>query len=283
MTIPDRGSSQDKGFTLEPVQKRVRAMFEGRTIADTLHAQLLLEAGRWPTTYYVPREDVWPGVLQPSEHRSRCPTRGVASYWSLVTGSRQARDAVWCYEDPPGQLSQLKQLFGFDWDAVDHWFEEDEEIFGHPRDPYHRVDVRPSTREVRVVFAGETICVSRRPMFLFETGLPARYYVPPQDVRMDLLRPSKQTSICPYKGSAVYGRYRSATARRKMPSGAIRIRFLKIQGSRACSAFIQRRLIGSTWKASQRPIRALYDAQIVARVHTQPTPTHGTGDWSSRS
>ena len=92
----------------------------------------------------------------------------------------------------------------FYWDRVDHWFEEDEEIFVHPRDPYKRVDTTPSSREVRVVLGGETVANSTRAMFLFETGLPTRYYLPREDVRMDLLEPSETETACPYKGTSIF-------------------------------------------------------------------------------
>lgn len=87
---------------------------------------------------------------------------------------------------------------------VDHWFEEDEEVFGHARDPHHRIDVRPSSRHIRVLFVGETIAQTGRSLFLFKTGLPTRYYIPPGDVRMEFLTASQRISICPYKGQASY-------------------------------------------------------------------------------
>jgi uncharacterized protein (DUF427 family) len=123
---------------------------------------------------------------------------------TLTVGNRSVENAVWSYEQPVPQAERIKRSLAFYWDKVDHWFEEDEEIFGHPRDPHHRVDVRPSSREVRVLFAGETIAQTCRALFLFETGLPTRYYIPPSDLRMDLLTPSRTTSICPYKGTASY-------------------------------------------------------------------------------
>ena len=87
---------------------------------------------------------------------------------------------------------------------MDQWFEEDEEIFVHPRDPHTRVDALRSSRHVRVVMAGETVAETTRPVLLFETGLPTRYYIPPEDVRLDLLEPSGAGTRCPYKGVASY-------------------------------------------------------------------------------
>lgn len=188
---------------LEPCAKRIRVMVAGKTVADSLCTILVLERGHWPV-YYFPREDVRMVFLAPTEHHTRCPQKGEASYWSLKVADRVAENAVWSYEAPTQQASRIKGFLAFTFDKVDHWFEEDEEIFGHPRDPYHRIDVRPSSRVVRAILAGETIAMTRRGLFLFETGLPTRYYIPPQDIRMDLLTPSSTISICPYKGQASY-------------------------------------------------------------------------------
>ena len=87
---------------------------------------------------------------------------------------------------------------------MDAWYEEDDEVYVHPRDPYHRVDVLHSSRHVRVEMLGETVAETRRPSLLFETGLPTRYYIPRRDVRLELLVPSSTTTQCPYKGVASY-------------------------------------------------------------------------------
>jgi uncharacterized protein (DUF427 family) len=87
---------------------------------------------------------------------------------------------------------------------MDSWFEEDEEVFVHPRDPYSRVDVVSSSRHVRVEIEGQVIAETRRPLLLFETGLPTRHYIPKQDVRMDLLEATDSHTRCPYKGIASY-------------------------------------------------------------------------------
>ncbi|WP_280507003.1 DUF427 domain-containing protein, partial [Nocardia flavorosea] len=103
----------------------------------------------------------------------------------------------------PGS-SQLSELVRLEWNAMDEWFEEDEPIYVHPRDPYSRVDILASSRHVRVEIDGVTVADSRTPRILFETGLPARYYLPLTDIRMDLLRPSDTHTSCPYKGNADY-------------------------------------------------------------------------------
>ena len=101
-------------------------------------------------------------------------------------------------------MEALEGHIGFEWDRLDHWFEEDDEVFVHPRSPYHRVDVLNSSRHVRVELGGVTVAETHRPRLLFETGLPTRYYMPKVDVRMDLLTPTDLRTRCPYKGEAVY-------------------------------------------------------------------------------
>jgi uncharacterized protein (DUF427 family) len=193
----------DHRIAFEPSPKHVRVVANGKTVADSLCAGLLLETGHQPV-YYFPRDDVRTDLLEPTSHRTQCPFKGNASDWTLRAGNRLVENAVWTYEEPNAIAAPIKGLLAFDWHKTDHWFEEDEEIFAHPRDPHHRVDVRPSTRVVRVVFAGETIAQTGRGLFLFETGLPTRYYIPPADVRMDFLTPTLKTTTCPYKGEASY-------------------------------------------------------------------------------
>ncbi len=190
-------------ITVEASPKRVRVMFNGKTVADSLGAALMREKGPVPV-YYFPRSDVRTDLLERSDHRTHCPHRGEATFWNLRWGRRYADNAVWSYDDPPPELSAIKGWLAFEWTKVDHWFEEDEEVFGHARDPYHRIDVRPSSREVRVRFADEFIAHTRRGLFLFETGLPTRFYIPPGDIRMEFLTASRRSSICPYKGQASY-------------------------------------------------------------------------------
>ena len=91
-----------------------------------------------------------------------------------------------------------------DWGSADRWLEEDEEIVGHPRDPFHRIDVRQSSRHVAVALGDQVVAESRRPTLLFETHLPVRYYLPREDVRVDLLSESDSRTTCAYKGHASY-------------------------------------------------------------------------------
>lgn len=190
-------------IALEPCAKRVRTVFNGVTLADSTAMMLLHEAGHLPV-YYFPWVDVRRQYLQRTAHSSRCPYKGQASYWSVQVGDRCAQNALWAYEDPITAAAALRSYAAFYWDRMDAWYEEDEEVFVHARDPYKRIDVVRSARPVRVVLAGETVADTRRALFLFETGLPVRYYIPPQDVRRDCLEPSATRTACPYKGTAGY-------------------------------------------------------------------------------
>jgi uncharacterized protein (DUF427 family) len=163
-----------------------------------------LREERYLPVYYFPIEDVRTELLEVSDRHTKCPYKGKASYWSVRVGGRVAENAVWSYGEPIPGREELKRYMAFYWDRMDAWFEEDEEVFVHPRDPYHRVDALRSSRHVRIVVAGETVAETERPVLLFETGLPTRYYLPKLDVRLDLLQPTDTTTRCPYKGKASY-------------------------------------------------------------------------------
>lgn len=188
---------------VEQSPRRVRVVFSGETIADSKRALLLREAKCLPV-YYFPREDVRADLMQPTERRTHCPYKGDAAYWTLRSGSKSAENAVWSYADPPSPCAAIKDHYSFEWNAMDGWFEEEEEIFVHPRDPYKRVDAIRSARRVRVTVEGETIADTRRSTLVFETNHPVRYYIPLEDIRRELLIPSDTVSRCPYKGIASY-------------------------------------------------------------------------------
>jgi uncharacterized protein (DUF427 family) len=143
-------------------------------------------------------------LMAPTDHHTFCPYKGIASYWTIRVGDRTCENAVWGYPEPFEEVAAIREFVAFYWDRVEHWYEEDEEIFVHPRDPYKRVDAIASSRHVQVILGGEIVADTRRARFLFETRLPTRYYIPPEDVRMDLLVPSDKATACPYKGRARY-------------------------------------------------------------------------------
>ncbi len=187
----------------EDSPRRVRVQFAGETVADSRRVKLLHERGHLPV-YYFPEEDVNWGLLEETNHTTHCPFKGDASYWSVKVEDRIAENAMWAYPQPIDSSPPLSGYFAFYWEKIDAWFEEDEQVFVHPRDPYHRIDVLQSSRHVKVAVNREVVAETARPKILFETGLPPRYYIPQEDVRTELLTPSDTKTQCPYKGEASY-------------------------------------------------------------------------------
>lgn len=186
---------------IEDGGKRVRVFLGGECVADTLSPRLVWEKPYYPV-YYFPESDVRMELLTASGDEKRSPSRGTATLYNVRAGAKEARDAAYGYRE--AQIDELVGYVAFIWDAMDAWFEEDEEVFVHARDPYTRVDALPSSRHIEVRINGVTVADSTRPTLLFETGLPTRYYLPLTDVRMDLLRSSDTATFCPYKGQASY-------------------------------------------------------------------------------
>ncbi len=199
----DQIAATNQALRFEPSPRWVRVMFNGQVIADSKTMKLLHEPGELPV-YYFPQVDVRMEYLVRTEHHTHNPHIGDATYWIVRVGERFGEKAAWTFPKPLPEAGELKDFMAFDWDQMDAWFEEDEEVYVHARDPYKRVDSLRSSRHVKVVIAGETVADSHRPLLLFETGLPTRYYIPKVDVRMDLLVPSDMQTRCPYKGVAEY-------------------------------------------------------------------------------
>lgn len=183
--------------------RRVRAELGGETVLDTTRGRLLHESQMLPVLY-VPDDDVATDLLEPTETRTTCPFKGEASYWSITVGGQVAEDAVWGYLEPLADAPWLAGHRAFYWDELDAWYDEDERVFGHLRDPFHRVDVRPTSRRATVSTGGVDIAESMRAMILSETGLPNRVYLPLDDVLEGALELSETHTHCPYKGDASY-------------------------------------------------------------------------------
>jgi uncharacterized protein (DUF427 family) len=200
MSTPKLENARTRGSVrIERAAKRVRAYLGGEAVVDTTRPVLVWEVPYYPT-YYLPLDDVRTELLVPNGIAAHSPSRGEGRTFSVRAGGREAAGAALRYEDSP--IEELRDLIRLDWDSMDAWFEEDEEVFTHPRDPYTRVDILPSSRHVRVEVQGVTVAESASPRLLFETGLPVRYYLPKTHVRMELLAPSDSVSHCPYKGQA---------------------------------------------------------------------------------
>ncbi len=166
MVLPTTpGTSQSPRIEDNP--KWIRGLKGGRTVVDSRATKLVWEVP-WYPAWYIPTADVRDPALE-------------------VTTRPDLPDHV-----------------RVDWQAVDRWFEEDIEVFVHPRSPYTRVDTLASSRHVIVRVGGVDVADTRKPTVLYETGLPPRWYIPAVDVRLDLLTPTDTTSGCPYKGFADY-------------------------------------------------------------------------------
>jgi uncharacterized protein (DUF427 family) len=206
----------------EPIDKRIRALLGDRTVIDSSRAMIVWEPKRVVPQYAVPVEDIdaelsaespasaveppmeidapqlaGRPVFDPSIPFSVHTTEGEPLTIQSAGGEREA--AAFRPFD-----SDLAGYVLLDFDAFDAWLEEDEQNVAHPRDPFHRIDIVHSSREVRVESDGEVLGKSSDPYFLFEPPLPVRYYLPPEDVRTDLFRPSDTKTFCAYKGRASY-------------------------------------------------------------------------------
>ena len=182
--------------------KRIRALFNGQAVADSTNAHLLREGG--PPVYYFPEADVRMDLLADSTFTKDSPIRGNASYFSLTVDGRTSEDAAYTYREPIETAEFLRGYVVLDWSKMDAWFEEDEEVFVHARDPYKRIDCLRTSRVVEITLNGETIAKTDNSIMLVETGMPVRYYIPASDIYRELLVPSELVTRCPYKGEAHY-------------------------------------------------------------------------------
>lgn len=202
MTTTAAKTSEARGrVRVEHGAKRVRAYLGGELVADTTRPLLVWEKPYYPT-YYFPSSDVRTDLLEADGGVAHSPSRGDGRTFTVRAGGKESSRAALRYDDSP--FEELRDAIRLEWNAMDAWFEEDEQVFTHPRDPYSRVDILPSSRHVRVEVDGVTIAESAKPTLLFETGLPVRYYLPKTHVRMDLLTPTDTVTHCPYKGQSEY-------------------------------------------------------------------------------
>jgi uncharacterized protein (DUF427 family) len=190
----------DTHVRVEQGAKRIRAYLGTELVVDTIRPLLVWEHRYYPA-YYFPEADVRMDLLTP-DGTTHSPSRGDGTTFTIRAGGKEAPRAALRYDDP--RVEALRGTIRLDWNSLDAWFEEDEEVFTHPRDPYTRVDILPSSRHVRVEVDGVTVAESTKPTLLFETGLPPRYYLPRTHVRMELLQPTDTKTHCPYKGQAEY-------------------------------------------------------------------------------
>lgn len=206
-------AAHDK-LRFEPTAKRIRGIADGQTVVDSTRACLVWEPRRVLPEYAVPVADIsglqrshasvetavpkGEGPLYPNTPFTAHTTPGEVVDLTVGSGGSLEQVGLQLTESP------LEGYVVLDFSALDSWLEEDEPVSGHPRDPFHRVDVRASTRSVEVRLNGMELANSAGPRVAFETNMAARFYLPRDDVRTDLLTRSDTRSLCPYKGEASY-------------------------------------------------------------------------------
>ncbi|WP_433893775.1 DUF427 domain-containing protein [Streptomyces sp. CA-111067] len=204
LKVERRHQVPDDTLTWEPRERRVRAARGETVVVDSLRAVLVWEPGRPVPLYAFPREDVRTDLLRPAADPDTGAHSGSETFYDLVLDGETIANAAWTFP-----VDELSDYVSFEWSwrpggGLDHWYEEDEEIFIHPRDPYSRVDALASSRHVQVEIDGVLVADTHSPVLLFETRLPVRYYIPREDVRLDLFTPTDHHTGCPYKGTAEY-------------------------------------------------------------------------------
>lgn len=187
----------------EPIDKWVRGRLGGRLVVESREPELVWQ-GNFPPVYAFRLDEVDEGVLVPSTAPSRdgfsffAPQAPVSQWYDVVAGEHVLPHAAWTLDD-----ARLAHRVVLTWEpGLLEWTEEDEVVTAHPRDPHKRVEALSSSRQVEVGIAGVVVARSTRPVLLLETHLPTRYYLPREDVRLDLLEVTDNTSVCPYKGRA---------------------------------------------------------------------------------
>ncbi|WFE65068.1 DUF427 domain-containing protein [Micromonospora sp. WMMD714] len=191
-------------LTYHHSERRVRGSIGDVVVVDSRRPMLVWEPGL-PVPFWVfPLADLVGATLRPAAQPPDPGTRAGSSFHDLAVGGLTLHNAAWTY---PGDLfSETVCLAWREWfgQGIERWYEEDEEVFVHPRDPFSRVDAVSSSRHVVVRHRDVVLADTRRPVLLFETGLPTRYYIPADDLARELLIPSDHHTRCPYKGTASY-------------------------------------------------------------------------------
>ncbi|MBY8855104.1 DUF427 domain-containing protein [Nocardia sp. CA2R105] len=187
----------------EPLRRRMRVRFGDEWIAESDDVVLLHEPGHYPVAYF-PLDGVEDGVLRHTDRRTQHHDLGATAWFTVMAGDRSAERAAWQHIELPDHASELRDHVGFAWRAMDAFYEEDERIVGHAADPYHRNDIRATSRHLVIRDGQRTIAETHQPVVLYESGFAPRWYVPREDVDGTELTPVDGQTFCPYKGLASY-------------------------------------------------------------------------------
>ena len=189
---------------LEPLRRRMSVELGGSIIARSENAVILFEPGRYPVAYF-PIGDIDENVLQPSDHTTMHPDLGETKWFNVVGGDGETtRRGAWEHVNPPTPAAALRDTIAFAWRTMDAFYEEDERILGHAADPYHRIDIRRTSRHLVVVDGGRVVADTHAPLVLYESGFAPRWYVPRSDIDAEALHGVEGQTFCPYKGLASY-------------------------------------------------------------------------------
>jgi uncharacterized protein (DUF427 family) len=193
----------DRLLFVEPLRRRMRARQCDQWIADSENVLLLHEPGRYPVAYF-PVDDIHEGVLVREDRVTRHGELGDMQWYTLQVAGRETPHAAWQHTALPDYADDLSGRIAFGWRAVDAFYEEDERIVGHAADPYHRIDIRATSRHLVVRNGDQVIADTRRPVVLYESGFAPRWYVDRVDINHEALEPVDGQTFCPYKGLADY-------------------------------------------------------------------------------
>ena len=187
----------------EPLRRRMRAELGGRTVVQSDGAVILFEPGRYPVAYF-PIADFADGALRPVEHRSAHPYLGDTAWFEVLSGDSRAARGAWEHVALPRHAAILEGKVALAWRAMDAFYEEDDRILGHAADPYHRIDLRRTSRHLVVRAGDRVVADTTSALVLYESGFAPRWYVPRDDVLTDALTEVRLQTFCPYKGIASY-------------------------------------------------------------------------------
>ncbi|WP_413993710.1 DUF427 domain-containing protein [Labrys okinawensis] len=164
----------------------------------------MFEPGRYPVAYF-PETDISSNVLERAEYTTQHPELGLTTWYSVRADEQHfAARAAWQHTGLPAYASELQAHVAFAWRAMDAFYEEDERILGHAADPYHRIDIRQTSRNLVVRHGDKIIADTKRPMVLYESGFAPRWYVPRDDIDETTLTQVSLQTFCPYKGLCSY-------------------------------------------------------------------------------
>ena len=190
----------------EPLRRRMRVRFADRWIADSEDVVLLHEPGRYPVAYF-PQGDIESGILIAEDRVTQNQDLGETRWFTVKLSERpdrEANHAAWQHTGLPQHATILGGRVAFAWRAMDAFYEEDERRVGHAADPYHRIDIRSTSRHLVVRDGERVITDTQQPLALYESGFAPRWYAPHEDIDESALKPVEGQTFCPYKGIASY-------------------------------------------------------------------------------